>query len=162
MSEKRKFKKIATQSLANRAIQAWKTSEEKRKERHINQTAKFVEEAEKEFVWIFRNEELTITSTEMIDPSNAKIVCEDVTFFAQKRGDSIVFLIEAKCQHCGKQFLPEYANTVYDLVSIGSRLSVSQTCEECKKERKEAVEFQSTAELVLKKVREIYDIIKEE
>ena len=116
----------------------------------------------KGFVWTFRNEELTITSTEPINPSNAKIVCEDVTFFAQKRGGSIVFLIEAKCQHCGKQFLPEYANNVYDLVSIGSRLSVPQTCEDRKKERRGVGEFQSTAEVVLEKVVEIYDLIKEE
>ena len=156
-------KKIATQSLANRAIQAWKTSEEKRKEKHINQTAKFVEEAEKEFVWKFRNEELTITSTEMIDPSNAKIVCEDVTFFAQKRGGGIVFLVEVKCQRCGKQFLPEYANNVNDLVAIGSRLSVPQKCEECLKETTGLGHYpSSTEEVVLKKVREIYDLIKEE
>lgn len=163
MERERKFgKTTAKQSLANRAIQAWKASEEERKERHINQTAKFAEEAKKGFVWTFRNEELLITSTEAIDPSTAKIICEDVTFIAQKREGGIVFLVEVKCQYCGKQFLPEYANSVCDLATMGSRLSAPQTCEECKKERREVVEFQSTAELVLEKVREIYDLIKEE
>lgn len=163
MSEKKMFeRKVAKQSLTNRAKQAWKTSEEKRKERHIDQTTKFVEDAKKAFVWTFRNEELLITSTEAINPSNAKIVCEDIMFIAQKRESSIVFLVKVKCQYCGKQFLPEYANSVYDLASIGGRLSAPQTCEDCLKERREVAEFQSTAELVLEKVREIYDLIKEE
>ena len=99
----------------------------------------------------------------MIDPSNAKIVCEDVTFFAQKRGGGIVFLVEVKCQRCGKQFLPEYANNVNDIVAIGSRLSAPQKCEKCLKETTGLGHYpSSTAEIVLEKVREIHDLIKED
>lgn len=149
------------QSLANRAIQAWKTTEEERKETQINQTAKFVEEAKKRFEWVFRDEK--ITSTKAIDPSNAEVVCEDVTFIAQKREGGIVFLVEVKCQRCGKLFLPEYANNVNDLVAIGSRLNTPQKCGECLKETTGLEHYpSSTEEVVLEKVREIYNLIKEE
>ena len=147
-------------TLAERAIQAWEANEEERKEKHINQIVKFAEEAKKRFVWVFRDEKITFTKA--IDPSTAKIVCEDVTFIAQRREGGIVFLVEVKCQYCSKHFLPEYANNVNDLTTIGNRLSAPQTCEECLKERRVIAKSQSTAELVLEKVRDIYDLIKEE
>lgn len=128
-------KMMAEQSLANRAIQAWKANEVKRKKRYVDQKVKFAEDAKKEFVEVFRDEK--VTSTKAIDPSTTEIVCEDVTFIAQKREGGIVFLVEVKCQRCGKQFLPEYANGVSDLVTIGSRLSAPQTCKECLDERRE-------------------------
>lgn len=153
----------AKTTLANRAIHAWKNAEGERKERHLIQTVKFAEEAKKKFEWDFKNEELSITSTKEIDPSTAEIVCEDVTFVAQRKEGGIVFLVEAKCQYCGKRFLPEYANNVIDIVGIGARLSVSQTCEKCLENMGRTVRgVQSTRELVIEKVREIYDLIKEE
>jgi hypothetical protein len=151
---------ISTAGLANRAKQAWKANEEERKERHVNETVKFVEEAKKAFVWVFGDEK--ITSIKAINPDNVEIVCEDVTFIVQKRGGGIVFLVKVKCQYCGKQFLPKYANNVIDLVGVGGRLSAPQTCEACLKEKRDVVEVSSTAELVLEKVVEIYDLIKEE
>lgn len=154
-------KRIDKASLANRAIRAWMANEVERKERRVNQTVKFAEDAKKEFDRQFPNEK--VISTEAINPSNVKIVCGGVTFIAQRNLEhSIVFFVEVKCQCCGKQFLPVYANNVIDLVTIGNRLSVPQTCEECERDKKEEVEFQSTAELVLEKVVEIYDLIKEE
>jgi len=147
-------------TLADRAVQAWKKEEEERNERRIGDTAKFAEDAKKRFVWVFKDEE--IPTIYAIDQSTAKIVCEDVTFIAQRKEGGIVFLVNVKCQYCGKLFLPEYANNVNDLTTIGSRLSAPQTCEECLKERKNVMKFQSTAERVLEKVREIYDLIKEE
>lgn len=162
MSEKNRFEKMMpTTSLANRAKQAWKASEEARKERYVNQTMEFAEEAKKEFDRRFSDEK--ITSTEAINPSNVKIVCEDVTFIAQRKELAIIFYVEVKCQYCGKQFLPEYANNVINLLTIGNRLSIPHTCEECK-ERRKGLEHcpYSIAEIVLEKVREIYNLIKEE
>ena len=118
-------------SLAERAIQAWKNAEVERKGRRINQTVKFRGEARKEFDRVFPNEE--ITSAKAIDPSTAKIVCGGVTFIAQEKESGIVFLVEIKCRYCGKPFLPEYANNVNDLATVGARLSVPQTCKKCLK-----------------------------
>lgn len=146
-------------SFREQAIEVYK-KDNARQEEIVNENAEaFRRKAQKAFFELFN---IATTASKAIDSHQAIVHIDDQKFVARKEqyGDCIFHTI-VNCTLCKKELVLH--NTVEELREIGRDLSKRYVCDKCKeKERKEEPVFQSTAELVLEKVREIYDLVREE
>jgi len=146
-------------SFREQAIEAYEKDKARQEQIKKGNPEAFRRKAEKAFFELF---DIATTGSEDIDGHRAIVHVGNQKFAARKAkyGDCIFHTI-VNCTLCKKELILH--DTVEELKEVGRDLSGKYLCDECKeKEREEEPIFQSTADLVLEKVREIFDLLKEE
>lgn len=147
-------------SFREQAIEAYEKDKARQEQIKKENAEAFRRKAEKAFFELF---DIPTTASTAMDRHQAAVYVADQKFVARKALDGdCVFYTMVKCTQCKKALTA--SNTIATLREIGRDLSTKYLCDKCKeKERKEEEPvFQSTADLVLEKVREIYDLVREE
>jgi len=142
-------------SFKNHFINAYELAERERKKEKEKNAEKFRIAATKEFERLFK---IPVTSSKTIGECNAELMIDDVTIIAQESFPGIKFFTMKQCAECGTMFLPVHRECCTSIEDIGRDLSTQTMC--CKCELLNKRKNETSEETVIRKLREIFEIIQ--